>query len=887
MRWLSRLRSLVRTLFRQSRLDQDLDVELEGYVSSLAARHADAGLSPDEARRAALRECEGIEQTKDRVRDVRVGAGLELALLDLRHAFRGLRRNPGVAATAILTLALGIGATLAIFSVVRAVLLRPLPYANPEQVVFIWNTTPDGETTSISPARLTDVRKRDAGFAGVAGVGQVPMNLLEGSRPERLLAASVSTNFFEVLGTKPRLGRTFAVGREQQQVVVLGHGLWTRRFGADPSIVGRELTFDSGKRTVIGIMPADFLWRVVGGDGYRGPQPELWVPAPLGEVPAAPGGLVVPDLVESRSIVYIRAVARLKPGRSPSEVNRSLATLAAQLAKQYPDTDKGLGFRVVPATEQLVGGARVPLQLLLGAVILVLGVACVNVANLLLVRALARRGEIGVRLALGAGRLRLARQFLVEGLVISTLGAGLGLLLAHSTLAALVALSPSDIARLGETRVDWVVFLVAAGIAVATALAVSVAPMLDAGRVSTLVQEASLRASRRHVTQRLLLVGEIAMAAMLVVGAGLLIRSLGALQQVDVGIRNPQQILTFGVAFGGNLADDSDRQLAFYAGLLDRIGRLPGVRSAGAVVTLPLGGDDIQNAVWVEGEPAPKPSEADGLQTITPGYFRTIGVPLVAGRDITPADRDKAPRVVVVNEAFARHHFAGTSAVGRRLRMSTNPKAAFWTIVGVARDVRHFGPSRPARSEVFLPVAQAAFPFMSFVVRTDGDPLALAPAVRAAAVAVDPTLPLADMQTLQTYLNGSLAQARFLARLLSTFGALALLLAAVGIYGVMSWSVIERKREIGVRVAVGASPLAIAAMVGRQGGVMLAAGLGVGAAAAAGLGRVLRGLLFDVRPEDPLTYASTMLVLAAVSVVALWLPAYRASRVDAVTTLRE
>jgi hypothetical protein len=318
---------------------------------------------------------------------------------------------------------------------------------------------------------------------------------------------------------------------------------------------------------------------VVGADGYRGPQPEFFIPAPQREVPPAPGGLAIPDLITRRDISYLRAVARLEPGRSLAEVNGGLAVLAHRLAAQYPDTDKGRGFTAIPAAEQLVGGARVPLQLLLGAVILVLGVAAVNVANLLLVRALARRGEVGVRLALGAGRIRLARQFLVEGAVISALGTGLGLLLAHSTLATLVALSPSDIARLGDTRIDGLVLLFAAGLAVLTALAVSVAPVLDARRVSTLVQEASLRTRRRHPAQRVLLVGEIAMAAMLVIGAGLLIRSMGALQQVDVGIRSPQQLLTFGVALGGPLAEDQARQMAFYDRFLDRIARLPGERA--------------------------------------------------------------------------------------------------------------------------------------------------------------------------------------------------------------------------------------------------------------------------------------------------------------------
>ena len=764
-------------------------------------------------------------------------------------------------------------------------LLRPLPWGNPEQIVFVWDEA-DGVSTTLSPARLLDLRKRATGLSGLAGFSEIPVNLLGGGTPERLLAATVSTDFFEVLGVKPYLGRTFDVGREHQRAVVLSHGLWERRFGGDRSIVGREIVLDSGSHTVAGVMPPDFSWLPRAG---AGPKPELWVPAPVREVPALPTGTQVNRLAEQRDVSYIGAVARLAPGRGLREVNAGLAVLARELTAEHPDTDTH-GLRAVPAMRQVAGDARTPLLLLLGAVGMVLAVACANVANLLLGRMLARRGEMAVRLALGAGRTRLARQFLVEALVLSGIAAGLGVLLAQATLTSLIALSPADVPRLGETRIDAAVLGFAILLALGTAVVLAVVPVMDVGRSPATLGEASRRTSGRHGRGRtVLLVGEVAAAVLLVIGAGLLIRTFVGLQRVNTGISRPEEVLSFNLLIGAERASAPGKLAPFYQDVLDRVRGLPQVRAAGAALTLPMSGDDFNTSVYLEGRPVPPKGRADraGFQAITPGYFQALGLRLVEGRDVGLADGADAPKVVVVNETFARRFWGRESPLGRRLKFGPGAGAAMRTVVGVVQDVRHRGPAEPPRAELFLPVAQSPFPSMAFAVRVDGDPLSLAPAVRAAVAALDPAQPIADVQTLETYVRGSTAQARFLARLLAGFGGLALLLAAVGVYGVMSWSVVERRREIGVRVAVGATPLSIAALVAREGGLRLGIGLAIGSAAALGLGRLLSGVLFDVQAADPVTYLSTLVILALAGVCSLWLPAYRASRTNPVVVLRE
>lgn len=884
-----RVRSFARTLFGGSRLDTDLDEELKAYVDELTERHVRRGMSPSEARRAALLASGGIDQTKEQVRDARIGAAVESVVRDVRLAWRGLRRQPGFTIVAVAILALGIGANVAIFSIVHAVVLRPLPYTDPARLVFVWDSQPEEGLTTLTPGRLTDLRARASTLAGVAGIGHVPVTLIGRGDPERLLAASVSSNFFQVLGVRAALGRTFEPGPGAQQSLVLSHGLWTRRFAADPAIVGRAIVLDDRPWTVVGVMPADFVWPVIAAGGtYRGPHPELWLAAPRREVPAIPVDSPS-DYAASRQLSYLRAVARLAPGVTEADVANELSVLSRRLAAEYPDSDRNRAFATIPAAQQISGAFRRPLLLLLGAVVLVLVIACANVANLVLGRTLARRGEIAVRMALGAGRRRLVRQFVTEGLLLTAVGAAGGVALAQFTLRALIALCPADIVRLDETRIDPLVMLFAVGLALATGMALGLVPIVQLRRnAATDLREAGRGASRGSARVRgLLVVGEVALAAMLVVGATLLVRSLVSLQSVDVGIDRPAGVLAFDLFLSGQKARHRPQQVAFYERALDAIRRLPGVRSAGAALTLPIGGDDFGSAVQVEGEPAAEPGREVryGFQVVTPGYFRTLGIPVLAGRDVQVSDSADAPPVALVNEAFARRHWPGGRALGHRIR--TNPSSSWMTVVGVVRDVRHLGPSKPARPEFYVSHQQLSFSFMAIVVRADGDPLALAPAVRRTIAGLDATQPIAGVNTMAGHLRDALAVPRFLAVVTATFGTLSLLLAGLGIYGVMAWSVVERRREIGTRMAMGASPASIASVVLRQGGLLVGVGAAAGIALSSALGRLMSSQLHGVTGADATACAAALAMLATVAGVSLWLPAYRASRVDPVNVLRE
>jgi putative ABC transport system permease protein len=884
-----RIRSFARTLLSGSRLDRDLDDEMRAVIDELTERQVRRGLSPEAARRAAVLDCDGVEQTKERVREGRIGASLESVIRDVSVGWRGLRRQPGLAAVAIATLALGIGANVAIFSVVRAVLLRPLPYADPSRLVFVWDSSRDQPLDTLTPGRLTDLTQRSTSLSAVAGIAHAPVTLIGRGEPERVLAASVSSNFFRVLGVEAAIGRTFAAGGASAQTVVLAHSLWVRRFAANPAIVGRAIVLGDSSWTVVGVMPADFVWPVVStGSSYRGPHPELWLPAPRREIPAL--AVTVPgDYAVSRDVSYLRAVARVAPGVSDAAVARDLDRISRQLETEHPASDKGRRLVTVSAAAQITGGFRRPLLVLLGAVGLVLVVACGNVANLLLARTLARRGEISLRMALGAGRRRLMRQFGTESLILTGLGAAAGVALAHLTLRTLILLCPADVVRLDDTRIDPLVLLFAVGLAVVTGLVLGLVPLLQLRRLDAgALREAGRRATRSSErSRRVLVVSEVAVAVALVIGASLLVRSFLALRSVDVGIESPAQVLAFDIFLSGERARQRALQPAFYDRLLADIRRVSGVRTAGAAVTLPIGGDDFGSVVLVEGEPAPEPGreERNGLQVVTPGYFATLGIPLLAGRDVDASDSADAPRVALVNEAFARRHWPGGNAIGRRVR--TGNQAPWLTVVGLVRDIRHLGPSHPARPEVYLPHWQSPFSFMAVVIRAERDPLALAPTVRRVVAGVDPSQPIANVNTMAAHLRNSIAVPRFLAVVTAMFGTLSLLLAGLGVHGVMAWSVVQRRREIGTRIAMGASASEMAGMVVRQGAALVAAGALAGVALAAAVGRLLSSLVDGVPGADVPSCSAALAALVVVAGVSLWLPAYRASRVDPATVLRE
>ncbi len=809
---------------------------------------------------------------------------------DLRLALRLLRSRPGFATVAILTLALGLGANTAIFSVVYAVLLQPLSDREPDRLVFVWSTARERPIKNLTPGRLVDFRERARSFDGVAGISHIPLNLTGRATPERLNGASVSSNFFEVLGTPALLGRTFDPGGNSQSTVVLSHRLWQNTFGADSRIIGTPITLNGKPHTVIGVMPPSFVWPTVAVRPVPGNGPELWVPATRHEIPDTPIDRDV-DLRLDRTTGYLRAVARLRPGVARDAADTEIKTIAAALRTEHPDTDAEQGGTVVSVRDHLLGPPSRPLFLMLGAAGFVLAIACANVANLLMGLAATRRREFEVRLALGAGRRRLLQQLLVESLVLSVSGALVGALVAWWALDVLIAAVPQGVLRLDQTSLSPIVMLFSVVLATLTAVIFGIVPAMHAWRLDA---GSGLRDDSRTVgartgrrTRSLIVAAEIAVAIVLTVGAALLVRSFIALQKVDVGLAT-DRLLTFDLFLTGERAQYQARQVEFYEQVLQRVRALPGVAAAGMAVTLPIGGDDFGAPVTIADRPLPPEGQepSAGFQTVSPGYFDAAGMTLVAGRDLALTDTRDRQLVAVVNEAFAAAHWPGESPLGKRFRVGRDISRPSIEVVGVVKNMRHFGPALPPRAEFYQPYTQNSFPFMSVMVRTYGDPGALASTVRREIAVLDPSQPIARLTTMREHLRHSLEQPRFLSALTTLFGALALALAAIGIYGVMAWSVTVRVKEFGVRLALGARPSALMRSVLAEGMVVVAAGGAAGLAAAAILSGALRSFLFETSPTEAGVYVTAAAIVVSAAFVAIIVPARRAIRVNPLQALR-
>ena len=807
---------------------------------------------------------------------------------DLVHALRGLAKAPGFAAVAILTLALGIGANTAIFSVINAALLRPLPFADAGRLVFLWNRTPDGEPNPLGPGRMLDFRREATSFENSAALAHLSYTLTgSGGDAESIQASSVSSTFFDVLGARPLLGDTFHGSRADPSAVVLGYGLWTRRFGADPSIVGRTVTLNGRPRLVVAVMPREFFWPFITSRPSADPGPELWVPGGAGDVPRTAVNEDL-DVTSNRNAGYIRVVARLAAGVTAAQADAEMRAIGARLSREHPE-DGGRTGMIVPLRTQLFGAIERPFYVLAGAVGFVLAIACANVASLLLGRGAARQRDLAVRRALGATRARIVRQLLAEAAVLSGIGAIAGGFFAWWGTASLLRLAPPDMAGAGAAF-DARVLAFTAAAAIASGLAFGILPAMQFSRgdLSGALADGSTRGGSSRRSGRIrdaLVVAEIAVALVLLVGSTLLVRSFAALTRVDTGI-DTRHLLTFDVKLSGPRAEYQARQVEFYAALQRRLEAIPGVVSAGSAVTLPIGGDDFGTSLLVEGRPAPKPGDEPhaGYQIVMPGFFRAMGIPLKSGRDVRDADTRTSPRVVLVNDTLARQQWPGEDPIGRRVRFGD--EQAWMTVVGIVGDIRHLGPGVPPRPELYQPSSQRSFPFMAFVVRTAGEPYAAVRTIRRAAAELDPALPLANVKTMEDHIARALARPRFVSTLVTAFGALALTLAIVGIYGVMAWSVAERKREFAIRLALGVrGPALVASVLGKAmmlAAIGIAAGL-LGARAATG---VLTGLLYGVRATDGFTFASAAVAVALVTLAACVIPARRALRADPITLLR-
>jgi len=812
---------------------------------------------------------------------------------DARYGLRALARNPGFAVAAIASLAIGIGATTAIFSVVSALLLRPIPYKDADRLAILWNRSPGLNITEdwFSTAQYFDIKDGHRGFDQIAMAIGALVNLTGDGEPERVGAVRVSSILLPMLGVKAEYGRLFTPEDDvpgRTGTALLTHGMWVRRYGSRPDVIGRSMTLNGQPFEVVGVLPASFsLPREVVPLLYGGDVTEVFLPLPLS--PAAP---------RTRDREDYNIVGRLKPGVSVARAQAEMDTITARLRRDHPDVyppNGGLTFSIVPLLEQAVGGVRLRLYVLLGAVGLVLLVACANVANLLLARALARQKEIAVRAALGASRSRVVRQLLAESTVLALAGGALGVLFAYWSLGWIRAFGPSSIPRLAEIAIDGRVLAFTLLITLASGLLFGLVPALRASRtdlIAALKQAGpgagDARWGRGHMTRRLLVVGELAVSVLLLIGAGLLIRSFASLQSVDPGF-NPRGVLTFALQLSGRQYNGAQPVLATYREIRERLDRLPGVRASGGCSDLPLTDSPAWTPIWIEGR-TPPPGEkfinAD-LRVVAGRYFEVMEIPLRQGRLFNDQDIAGNPGVVLIDDRMARDFWAGQDPIGKRLRRggvdSTNP---WLTVVGVVGRVKHQSLDDDPRVAFYLPHGQAPARAMSVVVRTATDPAGLTGAVKKEIREVDAALPMYSVRTMETYVDRSLARHRFSMVLLAVFAAVALALAAIGTYGVMAYLVGQGAREMGIRIALGASRGRIVGLVLRQGLALAAAGVAIGLAGAFWLARFMATLLYGVSASDPLTFAAIPALLFLVALAAGYVPARRVARVDPVVSLR-
>ena len=803
---------------------------------------------------------------------------METLIQDLRYAVRMLIRKPAFTLVVVAALALGIGANTAIFSVVNSILLRPLPYRDPDRLAMIWmnNKRMNVDQDIHSFANYLDYRDQNQVFETMAAYSGISLNLVGVGEPERIIGSAATASLFEVLGVAPERGRVFTVEEEtigQNRVAVLSYGLWQRRFGGDPNIVGQDIQLSDVSRTVIGVMPPSFK--------FPHKDAEIWVPLALDD-----------NQKRSRSSFGYYAIGRLKPGVSLEQAQAEMGTIASNLESQYPVLD-GLGVNLVPLHQQVTGRVRPALLVLLGTVAFVLLIACANVANLLLARSAGREREIAIRTALGANRKRLIRQLLTESALMGLAGGAVGILIAKWGLSALIALSPEDIPRLDQIGIDGRVLAFTLLVSLATGLIFGLVPAIQASRPDL---NESLKESGRSSTSGVerrrvrssLVVLEVALSLVLLIGAGLMIKSFSRLQKVELGF-NPDRLLSMNIQLS-RTKYQGPLSTQFFRQLIERVEAMPGVESAGATTAIFI--DALPNSTNFTVEGMPPTPAAEQIETpvdsVTPSYFRTMGIGLLEGREFTEQDGLESPPVAIINNTFARRFWPGESPLGRRYKFGdSNSNAPWMTIVGVVDDMRRTGLDVDVRCETFLPYTQRRFiGFLSLVVRAKSDPRGIATAVRDQVWSIDPGQPVSHIRTMDQMLDGMMAQRRLNMVLFALFGAVALVLAAVGVYGVISYSVTQRTHEIGIRMALGAGRADVLKLIVRNGMTLVLIGVGLGLIAAFALTRLMTTLLFEVSATDLATFAAISGILSAVGLAACFVPALRAIKVDPMVALR-
>lgn len=809
---------------------------------------------------------------------------------DMKYGLRMLVKNKGFSIVAILTLALGIGANTAIFSVINALLLRPLPFNEPERIVAIRSAdlSTEGGFGSISYPDFFDWQAQAQTIEKMAAYDSKSFTLYSDTESVRLSGATVSSDLFSILGVNPEIGRPFSAEEDKKgggRVLILSHDLWQTRYGSDPNIFGKTVSLNQTSYTIVGVMPASFrfpldedpvdFWTNVTGDAEFPPKEPL---------------------TSQRGNHFLQAVGRLQPGATIEQADAELKAISATLAQQYPDSNTNFSAKVMSLSQQLYGDVRPSLIVLFAAVGCVLLIACANVANLLLARATARRREIAVRTALGASRWRVVRQLLTESVMLAIVGGAAGLLLASFGTDLLIAITPTDIPRIAETSVDSRVLLFTLSVATITGLVMGIIPAINASRLdlNEMLKEGGRGSAggRRGSIRGALVVAEVAVAVTLLVGAGLLAQSFVRLMKVDSGF-NPDNVLTVRAGLPGGLYETPEQITTFHERLLERIGTLPGIVSYSTVAPLPLSRNNVGVGFSVEGRANPTgrpfPYET-ALRLVGPDYFSTMGTPIKQGRGVTERDRLGQPNVIVINESLARQYFADEDPIGKRINPSMSideSGPAMREIVGVVADTRPKGPGVAPEPEVYVPISQLpAVGSITLLIRTNSNPTNLIAAVRQEIASIDSKVPVYEVRMLNEYFSETVAQPRFNSLLSGIFAALALLLTGIGLYGVISYSVSQSTQEIGVRMALGAQPRDVLRLIIKKGMLLTLIGLALGLTVAFPMTRFMESLLYGVTATDTVTFATVSVVLAAVALLACWIPARRATRIDPMVALR-
>ena len=886
MSWLNRLRAFGQVCFHRNKIEADLNAELLTYRDMLVDRNLERGLSKADAERAARIEFDGLEQVKEQVREIRVGASLESVLQDIRYAARSLAKSRGFTAVALLTLALGIGVNTAIFSVVYAVLLRPLPYDHPERLVLAWgNLKSAGARAPTSGLILQQMERHNRVFDGVAGIWMGEGTFAGDLNPEQVKVGFVTPNFLQVLGVRPALGRLFEPNELYggRPVMILSHGLWQRRYGGDPGVIGKGVSFQGVSATIVGVLSPEFELHFAIGSGV---SRDIQVFAPFGyDIYRGP-----------RALYYLRILGRLKPGVSSAFAQEDVNSVAALLRASYTEyASEDLRLDVVPLHGDSVRDVRAVLIALFAGAGFVLLICCVNVANLLLARASDRRKEIAVRSALGASQSRILRQLLTEGFLLCTLAGALGLALSWAGIRWLLTLRPDSLARLGEAEMNWPALAFVAVTSLAAVLLFGLAPAVESAKwdlIRTLREQgrAGNTPARRGI-RGALIVAEITLGFVLVIGAGLTIRTFSKIQQVQPGFE-PRSVLTLGIDLPGSRYPNDIARINFVEKWEARLKTLPGVDGVGAVSHLPL--DDYSN--WYSPYRPEGVTKNQGAamiadyRAVTPGYFQAMGTRLLDGRRFTDLDRANGRKVVVIDDMLARSTWPGQSAVGKKIEAEFQTNRGFqnvWAeVVGVVEHVRDHSLAQQLRGQLYIPFEQSARNHLTYVLRTRVEPLALAETVRRELRDFDKDLAISKIRPMTIYVERAKAPASFTAILAGIFAALALLLAAIGIYGVVYYSVSRRTNEMAVRMALGAKASDVMLLVMREGLLLTAIGMALGLAGSLALSRYLQALIYGVSVTDPIAYGAALAVIPAAAILGCWRPAAKAAKANLVDAIR-